>query len=408
MIFSFSSETLPPLLLGIDLEAMHEHELLEAITTWGAMISRLDQETGYAKEIALFTRLRRSLAYSKREAWTEALQDLHQVFLEAPVESNEYLCAHSLLDHFFAIKGWELSSIAFWGQMIQTIQTRTFPIPTSQEQAPASRSPVLLGRLYHHRAQVYAQHDCHLDCRKNCIRAIQYQPDWSEPYALRGMVEGLMEGGERQQALADLSHAIRLGLAALLDAEGILVQYRQKQLASYYDWRGVLYTLCDQEPEALADFATGLSLDPTNEALARHRAVVRAGMIKRTGIDPANAALAQTPELLSPRVSARCRLVTERRTHQLSFDATAWFAQASIDELVALQQEGYQGQDTAGSIAEYSAETNLKLHLLLRLHQEWVGEQDTIRLTCEVKQDEAEAWMQRHCPYLLRHQPEEH
>ena len=105
-------------------------------------------------------------------------------------------------------------------------------------------------------------------------------------------------------------------------------------------------------------------------------------------------------ELLSPRVTASCH--SDDFVVQVNeFDASPWFAQASDEELRALRNEGYGGNYTADSVAEFMATYDSRVQAMFD-HNNALPDSIELRgFECHVNEDEALAWLIQHRPHLL-------
>ena len=111
-------------------------------------------------------------------------------------------------------------------------------------------------------------------------------------------------------------------------------------------------------------------------------------------------------ELLSPRVTASCHsddFVVEVK----EFDATPWLAQASDDELRALRNEGYGGNYTADSVAEFMATYDSQVQAIFDHNATLPASVELRGFECSVNEEEAEAWIAQHRPHLLTEEEEE-
>ena len=105
--------------------------------------------------------------------------------------------------------------------------------------------------------------------------------------------------------------------------------------------------------------------------------------------------------LLSPAVTAGGH--SDDRQFEVSFDAAAWFAQATDDEIFALYRIGWSGDYEADAVLDYFRDKDVDVTALYdyleATHRE--GSRQPVGFECSVNGDEALVWLKVHRPALF-------
>jgi len=93
----------------------------------------------------------------------------------------------------------------------------------------------------------------------------------------------------------------------------------------------------------------------------------------------------------------RANVHTDDRHYDVNFDATAWFEQASDQEIVELADCGWGEDYPADAVAEFMADQNQEIERLF----EYVSHgKDPIGFECSVNERDARAWLKEHRPQM--------
>lgn len=99
--------------------------------------------------------------------------------------------------------------------------------------------------------------------------------------------------------------------------------------------------------------------------------------------------------LLTPSVQAEVH--TDDQHLKVEFDATRWFAQASVQEIMDLQAISWRGDYAADAVAEYYESTNSEIADLLKYCRSSRNNRgDIIGFECSVDETEAMEWLKQH------------
>src|SRR5579862_6158644 len=135
----------------------------------------------------------------------------------------------------------------------------------------------------------------------------------------------------------------------LRDAILASVRHELGREASRRDIADIVLTILEEDVPSLADLALREELDvvPLVEFFVAWvgKVPLDPEYLEQNGYDPI---------LLEPKVAASC-YSDDHVVEVKNFDATPWFAQASDEDLLALHDEGYGGDYTADSVAEFAA-----------------------------------------------------
>ena len=97
----------------------------------------------------------------------------------------------------------------------------------------------------------------------------------------------------------------------------------------------------------------------------------------------------------------RANVHTDDRHYDVDFDATAWFEQASDQEIIELADCGWRGDYPADAVAEFMADHNNQIQRLFDYlsHDPRTGK-DPIGFECSVNEGDARAWLKEHRPQI--------
>lgn len=107
-----------------------------------------------------------------------------------------------------------------------------------------------------------------------------------------------------------------------------------------------------------------------------------------------------------PRIRVRAEVYDETGLKKVEFDAAAWFAQASDDDIIKLRNMGWANDWTSDRIAEYFADSNEDIADLLNFcrtnHRTYEpqGFESSQGFGCSIDEDSAMAWLKQHRPVL--------
>lgn len=111
------------------------------------------------------------------------------------------------------------------------------------------------------------------------------------------------------------------------------------------------------------------------------------------------------PRLLQPKVTASC-YSDDHIVEVPCFDATLWCTQATAAELRALRNEGYGGDYAADDVAEFMVDCNPSVQAVFD-HNATLPQSIELRgFECHVNEEQFEAWIAQHRPYLLAEEEE--
>ena len=97
----------------------------------------------------------------------------------------------------------------------------------------------------------------------------------------------------------------------------------------------------------------------------------------------------------------RANVHTDDWHYDVDFDATAWFEQASDQEIIELADCGWRGDYPADAVAEFMADHNNQIQRLFDYlsHDPRTGK-DPIGFECSVNEGDARAWLKEHRPQI--------
>lgn len=109
---------------------------------------------------------------------------------------------------------------------------------------------------------------------------------------------------------------------------------------------------------------------------------------------------APAAELLTP--SVRAKTFSDDYRFEVSFDAAAWFAQASDDEITGLKSIGWAGDEASDAVALHFESSNSDIaDMLDYCRASQTGRmRDGVGFECKVDGDEALDWLKWHRPEL--------
>jgi hypothetical protein len=116
----------------------------------------------------------------------------------------------------------------------------------------------------------------------------------------------------------------------------------------------------------------------------------------------AEAAFPPSEQPIDPslKISAECH--SDDHAIQVEFDAAPWFAQASIEQIKALEACGWRGDYPADAVAQFFADTTTQ-PVFTYLHARNNADPGTCGFECSVNKHHARRWLDSYRPNILSH-----